>query len=262
MLTRIRKALDDIERKDTVRILFSCESGSRAWGFSSPESDFDVRFLYVHPEARYSSLTPVHCRDVIERPIEDRLDIGGWDLGKALRLFCVSNPPLLEWLHSPVVYLDRFGAAGEIRSFIPEYFSPEVCRRHYLRMAVRNIRKYLSRKDIVPKRCFYILRPLLAVRWLDEGRGLVPVRFSELLEVAADDPAFISAVRDLLLHKRSGGEMEQYPLHPAILGFVEREIVLRQQIVLPGKPSEPNMGKLNGIFRELVFRAWHGQCFG
>ena len=105
MHKRIVESLRQIECEEDVTILYACESGSRAWGFESTDSDYDVRFIYLRKTPWY--LTIQNKRDVIERPISDELDIAGWDLPKALGLFRKSNPPLLEWLRSPVVYLEE-----------------------------------------------------------------------------------------------------------------------------------------------------------
>jgi predicted nucleotidyltransferase len=94
LLDRIRTELDRIEEEESVRVLYACESGSRAWGFESEDSDYDVRFIYLRPADWY--LTIQKKRDVIEKPIDEDLDISGWDLPKALELFRRSNPPLLE----------------------------------------------------------------------------------------------------------------------------------------------------------------------
>ena len=101
----VLRRLDAVEREEDVRVLYACESGSRAWGFASPDSDYDVRFIYVHRPDWYLSI--VDRRDVIERPIVDEYDLSGWELRKTLRLFRKSNPPLIEWLGSPIVYRER-----------------------------------------------------------------------------------------------------------------------------------------------------------
>ncbi len=120
----IQDELARIEGEEGVRIVYACESGSRAWGFPSRDSDYDARFLYIRPVEWYLSIT--EKRDVIERPISNMLDITGWDLRKALRLFRKSNPPLLEWLQSPTVYKETGSAAEALRSLSPLAFSPKI----------------------------------------------------------------------------------------------------------------------------------------
>ena len=106
----IKANLAEIEARENVRIVYACESGSRAWGFPSSDSDYDVRFIYLHPLEWYLSI--VDKRDVIEDPITGQLDVNGWDLRKALQLFRKSNPPLFEWLNSPIVYLEKYSVAS------------------------------------------------------------------------------------------------------------------------------------------------------
>ena len=97
--------------------MWACESGSRAWGFPSVNSDYDVRFVYLRRTEDYLRASPL--RDVIEIPISDELDISGWDLPKALGLFRKSNPPLLEWLQSPIVYQQEKVFIDAISAMIP-----------------------------------------------------------------------------------------------------------------------------------------------
>ena len=128
---RIRAQLAEIEAAENVHILYACESGSRAWGFASNDSDWDVRFVYLRTTDWYLSIDLEHKRDVIEKPVSDLLDISGWDLRKALWLFRKSNPPLIEWLHSPIVYLDKYGLLERLRQLLPVYYSPQSCFYHF-----------------------------------------------------------------------------------------------------------------------------------
>src|SRR5882762_7904714 len=130
-----------IEEHYDVKVLYACESGSRAWGFASLDSDYDVRFLYVHSRDWYLSIE--NRRDVIEEPISEGLDISGWELRKALRLLRKSNPPLLEWTKSPVVYRHDPVFAAEFGALATEFYSPRRCFAHYLHMAFGNWRDYL-----------------------------------------------------------------------------------------------------------------------
>ncbi|MDO9488483.1 MAG: nucleotidyltransferase domain-containing protein, partial [Sphingomonadaceae bacterium] len=108
--------LHHLEREHDVTILFAAESGSRAWGFPSPDSDYDVRFVYAHRRDWYLSIEPAR-RDVIEQAIEADLDVSGWDLRKALGLALKPNPVLHEWLMSPIVYRQHDAMAAKLREF-------------------------------------------------------------------------------------------------------------------------------------------------
>jgi predicted nucleotidyltransferase len=138
----INSKLLQLEQEEEIHIFYACESGSRAWGFPFSDSDYDVRFLYIHPSNWYLSID--NKRDVLERKINDLIDISGWDIRKALKLLRKSNPPLLEWLNSPIVYRQRPNIVEKIRILMPEFYSPKSRLYHYLHMADGNFREYLK----------------------------------------------------------------------------------------------------------------------
>ena len=139
---QIQSELDRIEHENDGVIFYCCESGSRAWGFESTDSDYDVRFLYHHSPSWYLSV--YEKRDVIEKPITDELDVSGWDVKKALQLMRKSNPPLLEWLRSPVVYRDIAEKTDLFKSLIPDCYAPRNCYYHYYNMSKGNCREYIK----------------------------------------------------------------------------------------------------------------------
>lgn len=179
--TEIQTRLHRLEVEESVKILYCVESGSRAWGFPSKDSDYDVRFIYVHPSDWYLSFQLEGKADTIESPIVDEIDCSGWDLRKALKLFVKSNPPLFEWLDSDIVYVNRYGLVEQLRLYRDVFFSPAACAYHYLHMAQGNYRSYLQGETVRLKKYFYVLRPLLAVKWIEQLRGVVPMRFHALL---------------------------------------------------------------------------------
>lgn len=203
----ISEKLQQIEIQENVRILHAVESGSRAWGFASPDSDFDVCFIYVRPRDYYLKLE--RTRDVLEFPINDLLDINGWDLQKALRLLHRSNPTLLEWFRSPVVYKET-DFSHEFIPLMQNYFSSKRGLYHYLSMADGNYREYLRGEMVRAKKYFYVLRPLLACRWILRTNTPPPMLFSEL--AAADLPAHLNgSVQELLRIKMEVPEMKLIP---------------------------------------------------
>jgi uncharacterized protein len=176
----ILKRIHAAESEHGVRVLYAVESGSRAWGFESPNSDYDVRFIYAHPKEWYISVELEEKRDVIEYEIVDEIDINGWDVRKALRLYWKSNPAFVEWLQSPIVYIERGEFAHRARELMPEIYSIEKGIYHYRSMAKTNYRGYL-RADMVPlKKYFYVLRPLLSIMWLEKFRRPAPIEFDKL----------------------------------------------------------------------------------
>jgi hypothetical protein len=246
---RIGEKLERIEKTENIRALYACESGSRAWGFESEDSDYDVRFTYVHPTECYLSIQ--NKTDVIERPIEDELDFSGWDLDKTLELFRKSNPPLLEWLQSPIVYRQTGSVVSRLRKLLPDYYSPKSCMYHYLNMARNNWKRYLQGEEIWVKKYFYVLRPVLACRWIEADRGPVPMEFEKLLDAVVEDPGLRQAIDALLKDKREGKELRRGKPRPKISDFLEREIDrLSAEHRPPSKTADPT--RLDRVFRELL----------
>jgi uncharacterized protein len=240
----IQEKLREIERQENVCIFYACESGSRAWGFPSVDSDYDVRFLYIHR------------RDVIERPLVENIDLSGWEIRKALRLFRKSNPPLLEWLRSPIVYQQKFSVADKLRNLMPAFYSPRNCFHHYLHMAEGNFREYLRGETVRVKKYFYVLRPLLGCRWIEAGLGPVPMEFGSLVEKAASSDILKQEIFSLLKRKQSGQELDFEPRIPAISNFIESEIerLKKQADQQPLLPSQDD--KLDELFREALIEIW------
>jgi predicted nucleotidyltransferase len=175
----ISSKLIEVEAQSQIKILLAVESGSRAWGFPSPDSDYDVRFIYVHPKDYYLSIDDQ--RDVIELPVDEVLDINGWDIRKALKLFAKSNAPLFEWLQSPIVYQsdDQFHKA--LVQLMPLYFNPRAMFHHYFSMAKAAIEgKEFVGDQIKLKKHFYALRTLLSCEWILERNEIPPMEFGKL----------------------------------------------------------------------------------
>lgn len=168
MREKISELLADIERERDVRILYACESGSRAWGFHSEDSDYDIRFIYAARREMYLGVSDP--QDTIEIAIKDDLDPGGWDVRKALGLLGKSNGPLIEWLHSPIVYLDRDGFRDSWQQLSREVLQPAKLRHHYMGLAVQISRRKLAEDAPSAKSYLYVMRALLAARWI-ESRG-------------------------------------------------------------------------------------------
>jgi predicted nucleotidyltransferase len=181
MEKKILEKLQEIEKSKKVEILFACESGSRAWGFASPDSDYDIRFIYKHDLNYYLSLW--EKPDVIEFMTEDDLDGSGWDLRKTVKLLVKSNAPLLEWLYSPVVYYENEVFVAQMRNLAKDCFSPIACLHHYLG-TTKNFMDVCQAEEVKLKSYFYALRTALAGKWIIEKNTFPPVDFMELLPIA------------------------------------------------------------------------------
>ena len=251
--TRVMQALTEIEQQHDVKVLFACESGSRGWGFASPDSDYDVRFLYVHRLPWY--LRVEAQRDVIELPISDELDVSGWELRKALRLLRRANPVLLEWLDSPVVYRQDAAVIDELRAMVPHWFSELRGRYHYFAMARRNFREHLQGDTVRLKKYLYVLRPLLAVRWVEAGKGVPPMRFAALLagsELCAPLRAEIDALLEI---KQRAGEAEYGPKRPLIHAFLQSELVRGELPPVLPDSSEGDLKDLDSLLMRTVMKS-------
>ncbi len=246
--------LSEIEASENVRIFYACESGSHAWGFPSVDSDYDVRFLYARPVTWYLSID--EKPDVIERPIKEGLDISGWDLRKAILLFYKSNPPLLEWLGSPIVYLEKYTITRKLRLLAEEYYSPTACLYHYLHMALGNYREFLKGDEVWIKKYFYVLRPILAMSWIEKGLGIVPTDFNVLVNQLVTEPKLRSEIDRLLEAKRDGAELDRGPKIAAISDFIENELDRWEQQDFSCYKNKPSSDRLDELFRESLEEIW------
>ena len=222
MRTTVLQNLAALEQRHQMKVLFACESGSRGWGFASPDSDYDVRFIYVNRLPWYLTVEP--GRDVIEQPISGELDINGWDLRKTLQLLRESNPTLLEWLRSPIVYQQETEWVARLRGLAEEGFSPVRGYHHYVSMAKKNLREHLYGERVRYKKYLYVLRPLLAARWIREGRGVPPMRFAELAGQTLTNRSVLNEVNALLEVKMRAGESATSPRWVGIHDFIEAEL--------------------------------------
>ncbi len=236
----------------SARILLAVESGSRAWGFASPNSDFDVRFIYVRPKNWYLSIDLDSKRDVIEYPIVDDIDLNGWDVRKALRLFAKSNPAFVEWIQSPICYMAPSTFAAMARQWLPEVYTQANGMIHYRSMAKTNYREYI-RGDLVPlKKYFYVLRPLLAARWIERFGAAPPIEFDRLLTLLADNPDVLAEVHTLLERKKLSLEKDLIPAVPALNAFIEAELLHLESFEFEKTELAETTEKLNGWFRAIL----------
>jgi predicted nucleotidyltransferase len=252
----ILKRLGEAEAEHGVRVLYACESGSRAWNFASPDSDYDVRFLYARDPEWYLSFDVERRRDVIEYPIVDDIDCNGWDLRKALYLFTRTNGTLLEWLRSPIMYIERGPVAQRLRELAPRVLDAKALCYHYSHRARGNARAYLFGDQVRLKKYFYVLRPLLAIRHLEAGRGIPPVLFEELVDAAA--PSHLREPIDgLLALKRDTAELGLGEPVPALERFIDEELE-RHGTAFSGRGRPPLADamavqrELNELFRTAV----------
>ena len=250
----IERRLRAAEAEHDVKVLFSIESGSRAWGFASPDSDYDVRFVYVRPLHWYASFDVENRPDVIEYPIVDDFDINGWDLRKALGLLLKYNPSLIEWLHSPIIYRDDGHFASACKALLADSFNTTRAAYHYLSMARKNYREHLQADEVRLKKYLYVLRPLLTLRWLAEHRSPAPIVFDELRVAVNVEPVVDLAIDDLLTRKKASGEKERVARIEVLNEFIDSELKRWEEMPDFDKESIDSEA-LNAIFRDYSIAA-------
>ena len=253
MKEKIKKELEKTERNFGVKVLFAVESGSRAWGFPSDDSDYDVRFIYAHSKDWYLSV--FEKEDVIILPIVDDLDINGWDIRKAFRLLYKSNPALLEWFKSPIVYKINKKALSPLLSLVDNACRYESLCHHYLSMARTHIAKFKSSEKVKIKKYLYTLRPLLCCQWVASFETQPPILFDELLGKFLPSGDVRRIVDDLLKVKRSMRETD----------FVSRSSVLEKYMTdllddletrLPKNKGKVELDRFDTAFRKTLDLVW------
>ena len=255
----IKQRLAQTEVEHNVKILYACESGSRAWGFASPDSDYDVRFIYARPADWYLSFDVERRRDVIEHPIVDEIDCNGWDIRKALYLFTRTNGALFEWLNSPICYIEVGDFAGQLRALANVTANSVALCYHYSHMARSNAASFLYRDQVRLKKYFYVLRPLLAIRHLEQGFGVPPVEFVRLVEKTAPRP-LVPLIDELLALKIQSPELGVGKPMLELNKFIEHEFERHSDEYYGlGRPDLVDksevLERLNEIFRKAVCEA-------
>lgn len=261
MKKHILHVLKQIEIDYEVKIVYACEAGSRSWGISSIESDFDVRFIYIHKKDWYLSIDPQ--RDVIEIPKHDPLsfpldpllDVNGWDITKALKLFRKSNPSLLEWIGSGDVYVEAYNVMAKLRNMSGNIFSPLSCIHHYLQMAKKNNKQFLQGDRVKVKKYFYVLRPILAAEWIAKYGTFPPVLFHSLVEEVLPNSVVKHEILYLMQQKMAG--IEDAPKNKILQCFIKEEFEkLEAHANTLSNQNVNHTNELNQLFRNSLDEVW------
>ncbi len=250
MKTTIINKLKEIERDHGITILYACESGSRAWQFPSPDSDFDVRFIYVRPVDFYLSI--LDRDDHLSFPINDELDIYGWDLKKVLKLIRKSNTTPFEWLQSPIEYGARDDFREKLWELCPNYFNRKSNIHHYLGIAKGALDTVVNKDEIKIKKLFYVLRPLLAAKWCLKKNTIAPMTIGPLLTLM---PAGLKKmVEELIDFKATAAEGFIVNLDPALRKYIEEEFkhctAGAEELLVP----KFELDELEIFFRKNIYR--------
>ena len=245
----ITRELNKIERSHEVKIILAIESGSRAWGFPSNDSDYDVRFIYVNPKDWY--LTVAEKRDVIELPVDDLLDINGWDLKKALKLMRKSNSPLLEWLSSPIQYRVITQGFDKLLKLSKQSFMPGTTCHHYLSMANKYISKIEKSETVKLKTYMYAVRSILCCKWIITYMTQPPMDIFDLLSKTSDDNPFTEIITQLVEEKSRHSEGYCVKHNDLIESYLNATI-LETQGNIPDNLERPDIEIYDDVFRSFL----------
>lgn len=246
----VRIKIREIEEKENIRVLHVIESGSRAWGFASPDSDYDVRFIYVRNKDFYLSLR--ENKDFIDWELNEVLDINGWDLKKTLQHFHKSNATLFEWSNSPIVYYSTNEWKRLYEDIACHYFSCKSTMYHYYGTARKNYHEYLMNDFVKYKKYFYVLRPILACKWIEHKKCQPPVLFDELLNSVLEDE-IKPAVMDLLAKKIQMSESDKAPKIDVINRYIEEKLEYYKDLLEKmDDDRNPDWEPLEKAFRDIL----------
>lgn len=251
MTGKIIQYLDKIEKDKEIKILLACETGSRAWGFPSPDSDFDIRIIYVHQKDWYLSLS--EKKDSIELMFENNdIDITGWDLRKSLRLLQKSNPPLLERIQSPILYKSDNAFLVEINNLATSQYSRIATIHHYLSMAKKFMEELREKKEYKLKKFFYALRSAIACKWILEREEMPPIEFQKMLNGLSIDNNLLTRINELIQLKATISESYLHQGENDLMSFIETCInsAFEQRNSLPS--SKGNEKELNSFFIKML----------
>ena len=247
----ILQKLAEIEQQYSVAILYACESGSRAWGFASPDSDYDVRFLYAHPKQAYLAIHDP--RDVIEFSDGGVLDVSGWDIKKALLLLYKANAPLREWLTSPVVYRCDEAVMSLMFDLMREAFLPAPLCHHYLGMTTKRLMLIEETGEATGKSYLYALRTLLCCQWILRRNSPPPMLFDDLLTEFLPDSKneLRQEIERLLAAKKAGNEKTGISRSARLEQYLHAELQAAKTHLPPGSPHL-DIERFDEVFRKIV----------
>jgi len=245
----ILEKLSEIEEKENVKILYAVESGSRAWGFASPDSDYDVRFIYARKPEYYLKLEKT--RDVIEWQLDDVLDINGWDLDKTLKLLHASNPVLFEWNYSPIVYKST-KEWDLISSAVTKYFDNKKGLYHYYYMAKNNFKNDIKGDKVKLKKYFYVLRPIFACLWILTKYSPPPMLFEKMYKELANNRVK-SQIEELVKIKTNSLEVEYGCQNDILNEFIIDSLKYIEDALIKMPSKKPfSWEELNNLFLNIV----------
>lgn len=251
---QIQDTLAKLEKEQNIKILYACESGSRAWGFASVDSDYDLRFIYTHSEEDYLRILPQ--REEFDLFLDNDLDLKGWDLKKVLRLILKSNATPFEWMQSPIIYKEVAGFRKELWQRSKDFFQPRSTMHHYLGLAQNAFRKgMVTEFEINIKKYFYVLRPLFAAMWVAKRGSIPPMTFGKLTVVLDDHPHIRKLVTDLWDIKKQASESDTIELIPELMDFLENQVEECYKVADGLEKESKSPATLDRFFAQQIMEA-------
>jgi len=251
MKERINKYITELEKEKGIEVLLACETGSRAWGFPSPDSDYDVRIIYKHNTEWYLSLTEE--KDTIEVFYDNNdIDISGWDLRKSLRLIWKSNAALIERIQSPIIYKKNSEFVDGINLIAQKTYSRIGTIHHYLSMAKKKLSEVEESQDYKLKTFFYALRASVACLWILEKEIMPPIEFGTMLNELDIDEKLKSRIKELIELKSTISESYMHKDEHDLILFM-KSCIERADVEAKTLPaSNAEMNELNEFFRQII----------
>ena len=251
MRSTIIETIAKIEQEKNIKVLFACETGSRAWGFPSPDSDYDVRMIYKHERNWY--LTISEKKDTIETMLNDGdLDITGWDIRKCLRLLWKSNGALLERLQSPIVYCEEPGFLELMKLAAETCFSPIATIYHYLHMGKNSFDDVKDEEEVKLKKLFYALRAAFACKWILDKGTTPPIVFQTMLHELDINPALTKRIEDLIELKSEKNESYIHPKEALLNAFIAEQFLRAENESNSLKSRSDKRIDLDELFLQLL----------
>lgn len=253
MKKRIEEKLREIENSEGLKILFCCESGSRAWGFPSPDSDYDARFIYTRPVNYYLSV--FEKTDHLSYALDDELDINGWDIKKVLGLVSKSNAVVFEWLQSPIIYEEQPDFRTELWLLCQQYFSMKPNMYHYLGVAKSAFDTISGEDEIKIKKLFYVIRPLLAAKWCRQKKTIAPMNIQPLLELLPAD--ILQFVLHCMHIKENAAEGYLIKIEKELKEYISSEIESNTSFLREEAKDNFDKNLLDDFFRKTINKYDH-----
>ena len=224
----IKTKLEEIAEKYRIKVLYACETGSRAWGFPSPDSDYDVRIIYMHEPDWYLSLSDK--KDTLELMLDNgELDITGWDFKKCLKLLWKSNGALLERIQSPIVYQTTPGLVEQFHAYAQKCFTPAAVMHHYSGMARTSLTELDDKEELKLKKLFYALRATLACKWILEKDSIPPIVFNTMVQELDFDKGLKQRIAELVELKSGKNESYIHAAEKGLMDFIHRELAVADE---------------------------------